>query len=578
MLQRFKPLLDLVRKISIPWLLLGSACALALLETAAGLWIPMLVRDLVDGAGAGGVPRNLVITLTVVLLSQAAISGVSVYLLSRAGEHMTAFLRNLLFARLVRLPMSFHDDTESGELVSRTLSDTASVKSLLTEQTVAMIASSITMVGAILILCWLDWRLTVVLFTSVLLGLVLVLPVVGRLQTVGHEIQSRQAIFSGRLTGSLGESRLLKASCAEDSECRSAARSVDGLRLLGLAEARIMALLGPVLTLALTGALVVILGYGGARVGSGELAVGTLVAFMLYLFQVAIPMVQMSTFFAALSKAAGAAEYLNELLELPLEDPVVGGQEAPAGAELRFSGVRFGYQSDKPVLNGLELELKPDTVTALVGPSGSGKTTILSLLERFYPPDEGTITVGGQLIDQLALEPWRRRIGYVPQEAPVISGSVRDNLSYGLKKEPSAEAIDAALRAARADGFVAELSEGLETQVGERGAKLSGGQRQRLAIARAFLTDPEILMLDEATANLDAESEDAVRAALAELMRGRTTLVVAHRLSTVVGADQIAVVENGRVTGLGSHKRLMSHHQLYRQLAERQLVQGGVAA
>ena len=578
MFQRFKPLLDLVRKISIPWLLLGSACGLALIETAAALWIPMLTRDLVDAAGAGGVPRSLMVTLTAVLLAQAGISGVSLYLLARAGEHMTAFLRNLLFSRLVRLPMSFHDDTESGELVSRTLSDTAAVESLLTEQAIAMIASTIAMFGSIIILCWLDWRLTAVLFSSLLLGLVLVLPVVARLQAVGHEMQSRQAVFSGRLTGSLGEARLLKASCAEEAECRSAAKSIDGLRLLGLAEARIMALLGPVSTLALTGALVVILGYGGARVGTGELAVGTLVAFMLYLFQVAVPMVQMSTFFAALSKAAGAAEYLNELLEKPLEDPVADGGQAPVGSVLQFKDVQFGYGSEKTVLDGLNLELKPDTVTALVGPSGSGKTTILSLLERFYPTNAGSITVGGKPIDQLALEPWRRRIGYVPQEAPVISGTVRDNLCYGLKEEPTAVAITSALRAARAEGFVSELSEGLDTQVGERGAKLSGGQRQRLAIARAFLTDPEILMLDEATANLDAESEDAVRAALAELMHGRTTLVVAHRLATVVDADQIAVIEKGRVTGLGTHRGLMADHELYRQLAERQFVQSEVAA
>ena len=362
---RFKPLLSLVKKISIPWLLLGAACALALLETAGALWIPMLTRDLVDAAGAGGIPLGLIATLAVVVSAQAAISGVTVYVLARAGEQMTAFLRNLLFSRLVRLPMSFHDDAESGELVSRTLSDTASVKSLLTEQAVSMITSSIAMVGAIVILCWLDWRLTAVLFSSVLLGLVLILPVVARLQVIGREIQDQQAVFSGRLTAGLGEARLLKASCAEESECRSAARSIDGLRRLGLDEARIMAWLGPALTLSLTGALVVILGYGGARVGSGELAVGTLVAFMLYLFQVTLPVVQMSSFFAALSKAAGAAEYLNGLLELPLEDPVADGAEAVPGSSVRFSGVSFGYRADKPVLRDLNLELKPDTVTAL---------------------------------------------------------------------------------------------------------------------------------------------------------------------------------------------------------------------
>jgi ATP-binding cassette subfamily B protein AbcA/BmrA len=606
MFDRFRPLIDLVRKITIPWALLTSACVLTLLETAAALSLPLLTRELIEGAEGGAVPTPVLTALVVVLLVQATLSGVSLYLLTKAGEQMTLFLRNKLFGRLVRLPMKFHDDTESGSLVSRTISDTTSVQNLLTEQTVSFVAGVVSMSGAIIILWWLDWRLTLVLFSSVLFGLLLILPLAVMLQAIGRDVQNSLASFSGRMTQILGEIRLAKASCAEEQECGTAAKSVDHLRNLltpaqlmfdssdlnasgsglplvalralamqasiGLKEARILAVLGPAVTLAITGALIVILSYGGTRVSIGALSVGTLVAFILYLFQIVVPMIQFSTFFAALSKAAGAAEHLSHLLDEPMEDRVEHGILSESACSLRFEKVGFAYEDNKPVMCDFDLEIPQGKVTALVGPSGSGKTTVLGLLERFYLPGSGRILYGDTPLEIMALEPWRRRIGYVPQEVPLLSGSVRDNLCYGLDRQPTDAELADVMRAARVDQFVSQLSGGLETEVGERGVKLSGGQRQRLAIARAFLVDPVILMLDEATASLDAESEVAIRAALAELMSGRTTLVVAHRLSTVVGADQIAVVEGGMVTGLGTHDYLLKSHDLYRRLVEQQLV------
>ena len=577
MTERFQPLLRLIRTLSMPWTLLITAGVIALVETGAALWIPMLTRDLVNGAADGTLPKDTLTVLVAVLVGQATLSAFSLYLLAKAGEHMTAFLRQALSRRLLRLPMGFHDNTESGELVSRTLSDTASVESLLTEQAVAFVSGIVSMLGAIAILWFLDWRLTLVLFSSVVIGLLMVLPVTARLQVIGRQFQDRQATFSGRLTSILGAMRLLKASCAEQQETERAGRSIEDLRQLGLKQARVLAVLGPAVTLAITGAMVVILGYGGARVGRGELEVGTLVAFILYLFQVVLPMVQLSTFFAALNTAAGAAEHLSGLLEEPLEDPVMDGPELPQVGAVRFEQVDFAYDEGRPVLQDFNLDIPVGQITALVGPSGSGKTTVLSLLERFYAPQSGGVFFAGQDLQLFPLETWRRRLGYVPQEAPVVSGTVLDNLCWGLPHRPTDDSIRQALQAARADEFVERLEHGLDTEVGERGVKLSGGQRQRLAIARAFLADPQILMLDEATANLDAESEDAVRDALQRLMQGRTTVVIAHRLSTVVDAHQIAVVEDGRVTGLGRHGELLANHELYRGLVERQMVEGGVA-
>ena len=325
------------------------------------------------------------------------------------------------------------------------------------------------------------------------------------------------------------------------------------------------------MTLAMSGAMVAILGYGGARVGTGTLTVGTLVAFILYLFQVVVPMIQFSTFAASLSKAAGAAAYLSNLLDEPVEDRTVGGPTSTNGSSVTFDRVAHAYgDHGETVLDELTLEIPAGKMTALVGPSGSGKTTVLSLIERFYDPRAGTIRIGQQSLGALDLGAWRRTIGYVPQEAPLLAGTVRENLCLGLERSPSEREVNDALAAARANDFVSRLPEGLDTEVGERGVKLSGGQRQRLAIARAFLTDPDLLMLDEATANLDAESEEAIRAALADLTKERTTLVVAHRLSTVREADQIAIMESGRVTGLGRHDELMRTHDVYRDLVEKQ--------
>jgi len=575
--EHLRPLLSLLKKIHIPWVLLIPTLFLTLVETGAGLWVPLLTRDLIE-AGGSAADNGTLTRLVVVLLGQAALSGVSLYLLAKAGERLTAHLRNNLFSRLVRLPMSFHDRNQSGELVSRTVSDTATLENLLTQQLVAFSAGLVSMIGAVIILCLLDWQLTLVLFSTVIVSLLLILPVTARLQVIGKDIQDTKASFSARLTNLLGDMRLVKASCAEKQESETAADWVDRLQSLGLREARVMAILGPTITMAISGALVVILSYGGTRVAAGELAVGTLVAFILYLFQVVMPMVQFSSFFAALSKASGAASRLDDLLGEPEEDRREEGARIQSPDVLHLRDVHFSYEESKPVLQGFDLKIPAGKVTALVGPSGSGKTTVFSLLERLYAIDRGEICHGDQPLEVLRLEDWRRRIGYVTQEAPLLSGTLRENLCYGLNQQPEPAQIERALRAARAWDFIGALSQGLETDVGERGTKLSGGQRQRIAIARAFLVDPEILMLDEATASLDAESEGVVRTALKELMKGRTTLIIAHRLATVVDADQIAVVEDGRVSGVGSHQSLLEDHALYRKLATGQMVSQAAVA
>jgi ATP-binding cassette subfamily B protein AbcA/BmrA len=283
-----------------------------------------------------------------------------------------------------------------------------------------------------------------------------------------------------------------------------------------------------------------------------------------------MPVTQIAQFFSQVQKARGATDSILEILTLPVEDPGLLPVPAAGRGALEFEGVSFGYEPDRPVLKDLNFALEPGTVTAVMGPSGGGKTTVFSLVERFYRPDAGVVLWDGVDVSEFDLNDWRSRIGYVPQDCPLMAGTIRDNLTYGLG-EVTEDELREAVAAANATEFTAALPEGLDTQVGERGVKLSGGQRQRLAIARALLRNPAILMLDEATASLDAGSERAVQEALDTLMRGRTTLVIAHRLSTVVGADRILFLEDGRITGSGTHEELVQTHQLYRTFAEQQL-------
>lgn len=299
---------------------------------------------------------------------------------------------------------------------------------------------------------------------------------------------------------------------------------------------------------------------------NGSMSMGTMVSFLMYLFQIMSPIAIVAQFFTTLSKAAGSTERVREVLAEPEEQLLSGANHVSlADKTLRLEHVDFSYETGKAILTDLNIEAKPNTVVAFAGPSGGGKSTIFSLIERFYEPTAGQLTIGGQNIDELSLYDWRSQIGFVSQDSSIMAGTIRQNLTYGLDEQTfSDNALWHVLSLAYADKFVAEMPDGLDTEVGERGIKVSGGQRQRLAIARAFLRNPKILMLDEATASLDSESEAMVQKALADLMKDRTTLTIAHRLSTIVDADNIYFIDHGQVSGNGTHQQLMDTLPLYR--------------
>ena len=554
-------------------ILLGVALLLTLGEVAGTLWFPILTRDLVDALGAGDDVSDLIWMLGSVLVALAIAGAFGRYFLAKVGEDVVRFLRRRITAKLVHQPVNYFDGQASGELASRVVNDATAISSLITEQAINLISGVLLFVGSAIVLFLLDVKLTLVLFGLILVAFLFTLPVVMKMEAIGRETQDKTASLTGVLTQIFSETRLVKAFIAEDREKDRCDGEISGLYKLGLRGAKIMVALEPIMSLALTLSLISILGYGGMRVASGDLSVGTLTAFILYIFNVVAPLIQLTAFVAELQTAKGASNRIIAILDQDEEALNVGASDIAHQQDLRFENVTFSYgysEETAPVLDKLSIEFTAGQTTALVGASGSGKSTILSLIERFYEPQSGSIRYGGQPLSNLALGAWRGQLGYVPQSAPVMPGSIRDNICYGLDRPISEKELREAAKAAHCLGFIEGLEKGFDTDVSEQGSNISGGQRQRIAIARMFLRDPAILILDEATSSLDSETEHKVKEALAALMKGRTNIVVAHRLSTIRDADKIIVLEAGIVSGEGTHEELVVGHPFYRRLVGRQ--------
>jgi ATP-binding cassette, subfamily B, bacterial AbcA/BmrA len=552
---------------------LAAALALGALSTVAGLFVPLFTKSLVDGFSVSSLGAGQIALIVAAFLCQAAAGALSGYLLARIGQGAVAALRERLWGKELALKIGDCDREGSGALVSRMVNDTAAVKGFITDNLPNLVNGAISIVGAVGFLLFLNWKLTIIALAAVPVAVLIIMPIGKVMSSIARKTMDENAIFTATLSRVLSEARLVKASNAEEREASEGREAIGRLRALGIREGAVMALVSPVMSLVMMSLLVVVVGYGGSLVAGGALTAGALVAFILYLFQVIMPAAMISQALTQLQRARGATESIQRLLKSEEERVDEGERLDGIGKPIRFESVGFSYEAGKPVLRGLGFELEPGSVTAIVGPSGSGKTTVFSLLERFYRPDEGRILLGDRPVDDYSLSSWRRSIGYVPQDCPMMAGTIRDNITYGAAPEIAADEalIREAAAAAYADIFIEALPQGYDTEVGERGVKLSGGQRQRIAIARALLRDPALLMLDEATSSLDSGSEEYVQRALENLMRGRTTLVIAHRLSTVMDADRILFLENGALTGAGTHYELMATHELYRSFAERQL-------
>ena len=553
---------------------LGIAVALTLLSTAAGLVVPLGLKGLLDSvfeASDGGLLNTLALGLMALFVVQAALGFGGTYLMEWTGERVVTDLRRTLYTALHRLGLRFFSDQRTGEITSRLTNDVSKVQSAATSDLAESLRLALTLVGSVGLMLYLNWRLSLVVFA-------VVPPVAFAMRHFGlvvrklsRTIQDRLAETTAIAEEAISAVRVVQAFAREPYEVERYGAAVEDLFGTARRRAWIVAAFWSSVGLLFMTALVVIFWFGGREVIADRLTAGDLVAFIVYALNIARTVGGAGRIYTSLQSAAGASERLFDLLDTePDVEDAPGAVPLPhvAGA-VALRDVTFGYDPDEPILRGVSLEADPGETVALVGPSGAGKTTLLNLIPRFYDVDAGAVTVDGRDVRDVTVRSLREAVSVVAQDVELFGTSIRENVRYGRLDATDAEVEDAA-RAAHAHEFVVGLPNGYDTAVGERGVKLSGGQRQRVAIARALLKDPPILLLDEATSALDSESEAAVQDALAVLMRGRTTFVIAHRLATVRDADRIVVLDAGRVVERGTHEQLVAEGGLYARLAARQ--------
>lgn len=566
----FKKFIALIKSTNVKKSLFFTGIFLTLIGTIGSLVVPLLTQIFIDGFNTELITTSLVVLIIVVFLLSAVIDGVAYYMLAKIGQTVVQNLREIVWDKFLKLPVSYFDKTKSGESVSRVVNDTSIIQSLITSHFPQLIGGMLSVVGSIVILFFLDWKLTLIMFITLPISIAVIMPLGSRMQKVSKKLQDETATFTGSIQETLSEIRLMKSFNAESYEKKKGNRGIQELYKYGMKEAVINALLSPIMYTIMMFVIILVIGYGGLRVAEGTMTIGTLVAFLLYLFQIIMPMTMFAMFFTEYNKALGATGRIINILEMDDEKSDDEKQVELSYNSLSFNNVTFGYDKT-PVLENISFTGNHNQKIAFVGPSGSGKSTIFSLIERYYSPWNGEILVDGVNIEKIPLNHYRSGIGYVAQESAIISGTIKDNITYGLRSsEYTDEDIERAVNQSYTSEFLNDLEDGLETEVGERGVKLSGGQRQRIGIARAFLRNPKILMLDEATASLDSQSEKFVGEALNELMAGRTVLVIAHRLSTIINSDKIYFIDNGHLTGEGTHEELMKTHPMYKTFTEQQ--------
>ncbi|MET7849784.1 ABC transporter ATP-binding protein [Streptomyces avermitilis] len=555
------------------WRVLLLSLVLTLLASVSGLVQPKFAQAILDRLDDGVGVVAPVALLAVFLVAGALLTGLNAWLQQRTSERVVRQVRRSLVHRLIRLRVAELDRRAPGDLIARVTSDSTLLKSAATEGLIMTVNGVLTFAGALFMMATLDARLLgVTLLVLTLVGVVITV-ILPRIKAAVARSQTSVGAVGAVLDRTLGAARTVKANGAEGRETLAAEEAVDEAYAAGLVGARYGALVTMVGGAAIQTAFLVVLGVGGTFVANHTMSVSELIAFLLYVFFLASPVSQLVGGAAQLQQGLGAVGRIQEAAALPVEDdidaPSAAAPAAPPAIEL--TGVEFAYPGRAPALRGVGFTVPGGTQTALVGLSGAGKTTLFSLLQRFYEPTAGTIRIGGQDISALPRAEVRRRIAYVEQDSPMMAGSLRENLLYAA---PSAtpEELAEALAVTRLDTLVARLPLGLETPVGPRGVTLSGGERQRLAIARALLRRPQVLLLDEATAQLDARNEQALSELVARTAGRCTVLLIAHRLSTVTDADQIVVLEHGGVRAVGTHHSLVDDDDLYRELAATQLL------
>jgi len=558
--------------------MLALATLTLVLSALIGLVFPMVVRYLLDAAFVDrnrGVLDRIAIGLVLLFSIQALLNYAQTYLLSAVGERVVAGLREELFARLLTMPPGFFAERRTGELTSRLTTDIGLLQGVLSHQIAEFSRQMLALVGGIILLTLMQPKLTLTAIGVVPLVVGSALFFGRRLRRMTTAVQDKVADATASAEEAFSQIRTVQSFVQEPAERQRYGERIRESVRSALQRAQIRGVFFGVLTFSTFVGIVIVLRQGGLLVLEGQLTPGELVQFLLYTITIAAAVGALASFFSSYQEAVGAAQRVFEILETQpaISDPI-SPTELPSALQGRitFDSLSFRYTREPGAawtLENIDLTCAPGEVVALVGPSGAGKTTLVSLLPRFWDPDRGRVLLDGIDIRSLRLTDLRRTIAIVPQDPALFSGTIRENIAYA-RPGASLGDIETAARAAHAHEFIERLPEGYQTVVGERGIKLSGGQRQRVAIARAILKDPVILILDEATSSLDTESEQLIEDAMAKLLVGRTTLIIAHRLSTVRRADRLLVLDRGRIVEEGTHSELLELGGLYARLYQRQ--------
>ncbi|HPG75357.1 MAG TPA: ABC transporter ATP-binding protein [Rhodoglobus sp.] len=587
--------------------ILSVVVALSILAAAASLAQPLLVSQVITVVQANKPLGMLVWALVGLVVISGVLSGFQHYLLQRTGTSVVLSARRQLVRRMLRLPISEFDTRRTGDLVSRVGSDTTLLYAVITQGLVDAIGGALVFIGALIAMLIIDPLLLGLTLLVVAIAVVTVVSLSGRIRVASRKQQEKVGDLAASVERSLSAVRTVRASNATDREIAAVEKDAEGAWRMGIQVAKISALVVPIAGIALQVALLVVLGVGGFRVASGAITVASLVSFILFLFMMIMPLGQAFGAINSVNQALGALGRIQEIISLPSETDgdaaIVPAAAIETDAAITFENVEFSYpegtvveqvekevvelvetehlegqistsaiaDSDRTVLRGVSFAAERGKRTALVGPSGAGKSTILALIERFYDPNAGVVRLGGIDIRGLDRTDLRAQIGYVEQDAPVLAGTIRENLRLATPDATDEQCIEV-LHAVNLTEVLERNELGLDAPVGEDGVMLSGGERQRLAIARTLLAAPPILLLDESTSSLDGLNEQMLREAIDAVAQNRTLIVIAHRLSTVVDSDQIVVLDHGQVVGVGTHSELVKSTPLYKDLAKHQLL------
>ena len=578
--------------------LLIFAVIFSLIGAAVNLAQPLVVGKIISTVQEGKDVLPLAIALLVITLLSAVLGGAMYLVLAKAGEGVVFSARSSLSTRLLRLPIQEYDLRRTGDLVSRVGSDTTLLRAALTQGLVDGAGGVLVFLGSVIAMAVIDWLLLVITLLMIAVAVAAIGLTSRRIRSATTKAQERVGNMSASVERALSAVRTIRAARAEGRESEQIKQNALDAYTQGVKIARINAWVTPIGGLAANGAFIVVLGVGGYRVATGETQVANLITFILLMFLMIRPVGQFFGAYSSVQSALGALARIQEILDLPLEDTdaeraEVSKRKAVNSTAIEFRKIKFNYPAraetaldekgqpipdappimsePKEVLKGISFKIERGSRVAIVGPSGAGKSTIFSLMERFYEPTDGEILLDGQSVHAMLRSDLRAQIGYVEQDAPVLAGSIRENLLIGAP-DATEKDLKRVLSEVNLTTVLKRDKRGLDAEVGEQGIMLSGGERQRLAIARTLLSAPPILLLDESTSSLDGINEQRMREAIDAVAKNRTMIVIAHRLSTVVDSDQIIVIDGGKVVGSGTHKQLLKSTPLYKELASTQML------